>query len=95
MEKGLLHKQIMDFFVRNFDVRQDKEDELDTIESIKKGVEFKGTYFRYICGLSRIEYELYGRDYRRHADLAVDGTDHGIRLGIGNLRFRVDQAFVP
>ena len=25
------------------DVRQDKEDELDTIESIKKGVEFKGT----------------------------------------------------
>lgn len=42
MEKGLLHKQIMDF-VRNFDVRQDKEDELDTIESIKKGVEFKGT----------------------------------------------------
>ena len=54
-----------------------------------------GTYFRYICGLSRIEYELYGRDYRRHADLAVDGTDHGIRLGIGNLRFRVDQSFVP
>ena len=52
-------------------------------------------YTSYICGLSRIEYELYGRDYRRHADLAVDGTDHGIRLGIGNLRFRVDQAFVP
>ena len=43
MEKGLLHKQIMDFFVRNFDVRQDKEDELETIESIKKGIEFKGT----------------------------------------------------
>ena len=99
MEKGLLHKQIMDFFVRNFDVRQDKEDELDTIESIKKGVEFKGTnlwvliFATFVA--SRIEYELYGRDYRRHADLAVDGTDHGIRLGIGNLRFRVDQAFVP
>ena len=43
MEKGLLHKQIMDFFVRNFDVRQEKEDELETIESIKKGIEFKGT----------------------------------------------------
>lgn len=43
MERGLLHKQIRDFFVRNFDVRQDKEDELGTIESIKKGVEFKGT----------------------------------------------------
>lgn len=43
MERGVLHKQIRDFFVRNFDVRQDKEDELGTIESIKKGVEFKGT----------------------------------------------------
>ena len=39
----MLHKQIMDFFVRNFDVRQEKEDELETIESIKKGIEFKGT----------------------------------------------------
>lgn len=38
MEKGLLHKQIRDFFVRNFGVRQEKEDELETIESIKKGV---------------------------------------------------------
>lgn len=43
MEKGLLHKQVRDFFVRNFDVRQEKEDELETIESIKKGIEFKGT----------------------------------------------------
>ena len=43
MEKGLLHKRVMDFFVRNFDVRQEKEDELETIESIKKGIEFKGT----------------------------------------------------
>lgn len=43
MEKGLLHEHIRDFFVRNFDVRQEKEDEKETIESIKKGVEFKGT----------------------------------------------------
>lgn len=43
MEKGLLHKQIRNFFVRNFDVRQEKEDELETIESIRKGIEFKGT----------------------------------------------------
>ena len=41
MEKGLLHKQIMDFFVRNFDVRQEKEDELETIESIKKVMRLK------------------------------------------------------
>lgn len=43
MEKGLLRKQIGDFFIRNFDVRQDKEDERETVESIKKGIEFTGT----------------------------------------------------
>ena len=31
MEKGLLHKQIRDFFVRNFDVRQEKEDEINAV----------------------------------------------------------------
>ena len=84
MEKGLLHKQIMDFFVRNFDVRQDKEDELDTIESIKKGVEFKGTNLWVLIFATFV------------ASLGLNtNSDHGIRLGIGNLRFRVDQAFVP
>lgn len=39
----MLRKQLIDFFVRNFDVRQDKEDERETIESIKKGIEFTGT----------------------------------------------------
>ncbi|MGM9759383.1 MAG: TIGR00341 family protein [Parabacteroides sp.] len=43
MEKGQLYNQVKDFFVRMFDVRQEKENELETIESIKKGVEFKGT----------------------------------------------------
>ncbi len=38
-----MQKAIKDFFIRNFDVRQDKEDELETIEFIKKGIEFKGT----------------------------------------------------
>lgn len=37
-----LHKYIKDFFVRNFDLQHDKEDEAETIESIKRGVEFKG-----------------------------------------------------
>ena len=46
-KKELLHKQIRDFFVRNFDVRQEKEDELETIESIRKGIEFKGRTFGF------------------------------------------------
>src|SRR5574344_639763 len=43
MDKRVFRSKLADFFVRNFDVRQDKEDELETIESIKKGIEFKGT----------------------------------------------------
>ena len=43
MEKESLYAQIKAFFARIFDVRQEKEDEQETIDSIKKGVEFKGT----------------------------------------------------
>ena len=53
-----------------------------------------GTYFRYICGLSLIEYELYGRDYRCHAYLAADGSYHGCGTVGGIERLRTDEAFV-
>ena len=43
MEKGAFYNQVKTFFVRMLDVRQEKENEMETIESIKKGVEFKGT----------------------------------------------------
>ena len=43
MDKRVFRSKLADFFVRNFDVRQDKEDELETIETISKGIEFKGT----------------------------------------------------
>ena len=43
MEKGVFDNRIKRFFIRNLDVWNEKENEADTIESIKKGVEFKGT----------------------------------------------------
>ena len=99
MEKGLLHKQIRDFFVRNFDVRQEKEDELETIESIRKGIEFKGTnlwvliFATFVASLGLNTNST--ADYRCDVDLPTDGAYHGIRPGTGNLRFRPDQAFLP
>ena len=42
METPLL-QQIKFFLTRHFDLRQEKEDEEETIESLKKGVEFRGT----------------------------------------------------
>lgn len=41
--ENIVRARIIAFFKRNFDVRQDKEDEMETIESIRKGIEFKGT----------------------------------------------------
>ena len=42
METPLL-QQVKFFLIRHFDLRQEKEDEQETIESLKKGVEFRGT----------------------------------------------------
>lgn len=41
--ENTLYQQIKTYLIRHFDVRQEKEDEVDTIESLKKGVEFRGT----------------------------------------------------
>ena len=89
MEKGVLHKQIRDFFVRNFDVRQEKEDELETVESIRKGIEFKGTNlwvlifatFVASLGLNTNSTAVIRCD----VNLSADGTYHGVRSRIGHL----------
>lgn len=43
MGKRIVAQAVRDFFVRISMVGQEKEDELETIESIRKGIEFKGT----------------------------------------------------
>ena len=43
MEKDAVNKSIKAFFTRMLDIRQEQENEQETIESIQKGVEFKGT----------------------------------------------------
>ena len=39
MEKDAVNKSIKAFFTRMLDIRQEQENEQETIESIKKGVE--------------------------------------------------------
>ena len=43
MQRSRLNVEIQRFFIRNFDVRQEREDELETIDNIRKGIEFRGT----------------------------------------------------
>ena len=101
MEKGLLHKQIRDFFVRNFDVRQEKEDELETIESIRKGIEFKGTnlwvliFATFVASLGLNTNSTAVIIGAMLISPLMGPAYHGVRPGTGNLRFRPDQAFLP
>ena len=43
MEKEAVNKSIKAYFARMLDIRQEQENEQETIESIQQGVEFKGT----------------------------------------------------
>ena len=67
-------------FLREYlDLRKDKDNELETIDSIRKGVEFKGAnlwilIFAIFIG---IECELYCRNNRCDVDLSVDGAYYG------------------
>ena len=65
MDKRVFRSKLADFFVRNFDVSQDKEDELETIDTISKGIEFKGTKYanstvcRIVGGASRTSQKSF------------------------------------
>lgn len=47
MKNSWVYKQIRGFFSRNFDVRQEKENEQETIESIKKVLNSKELIFGF------------------------------------------------
>ena len=64
-------------FLKDYlDLRKDKDNELETVDSIRKGVEFKGANL-WILIFVGIECKLHSRDYRCHAHLAADGAYHG------------------
>lgn len=69
-------------FLKDYlDLRKDKDNELETVDSIRKGVEFKGANLWILIFaifiLVGIECKLHSRDYRCHAHLAADGVYHG------------------
>ena len=48
MDKSMIYHQIKDFFIRNLDLHQEKEDELDTIESKDYQANGSFTYYRLV-----------------------------------------------
>ena len=72
---------IKSFLGEYLDLRKDKDNELATVDSIRKGVEFKGAnlwilifaIFMASLGLNVNS----SRNYRCHADFSVDGTYYG------------------
>lgn len=73
---------IKTFLKEYLDLRKDKDNELETVDSIRKGVEFKGANLwilsiRHIHGFVGAECEFYRCDYRCYAHLPADGAYHG------------------
>ena len=69
---------IKQFFGEYLDLRKDKDNEALIVESIRNGVEFKGTNLYCFIGL---ECEFYGSDYRCYVDISADGADYGSGAG--------------
>lgn len=77
MNKWNFRSWMSDFFVCNFDVRQDKEDEQKIIESISKGVKFKGPnlwvlIFSTFIASFGFKSQFPGR--YRYANISPDGV---------------------
>ena len=73
---------IKSFLGEYLDLRKDKDNELATVDSIRKGVEFKGAnlwILIFAIFMASLECELYRRDHRCHVDFSVDGAYHGSR----------------
>ena len=64
---------IKSFLGEYLDLKKDKDNELETVDSIRKGVEFKGANLW-------IECQLYSGYYRCHVDFSINGTYHGRRF---------------
>ena len=77
---------IRQFLHEYFDLGKDKDNEAVTVESIRNGVEFKGTnlwilIFAIFIGFFGAECQFYGGNHRRHVDISFDGSYHGSGIG--------------
>lgn len=75
---------IRQFLHEYFDLGKDKDNEAVTVESIRNGVEFKGTNLCDICHFHCFfgaECQFYGGNHRRHVDISFDGSYHGSGIG--------------
>ena len=73
---------IKSFLGEYLDLRKDKDNELATVDSIRKGgrvqrCQFMDFDFCHLYGITRIECKLYRRNHRCHVDFSVDGTYYG------------------
>ena len=70
---------IKSFLGEYLDLRKDKDNELATVDSIRKGVEFKGANLWILIFAIFMACELHCRYYRCHVDFSIDGTYYGSR----------------
>ena len=77
---------IRQFLHEYFDLGKDKDNEAVTVESIRNGVEFKGTnlwiliFAIFIASLG-LNVNSTAVINRRHVDISFDGSYHGSGIG--------------
>ena len=75
---------IKSFLGEYLDLKKDKDNEMETVDSIRKGVEFKGAnlwilIFAIFMASLGLNVNSTAGDYRCHVDFTVDGSYHGCR----------------
>ena len=65
---------IKKFLNEYLDLRKDKDNELETVDSIRKGVE---SDICHLHGVIRSECQFHCRNYRCYVDFPADGSYHG------------------
>ncbi len=74
-------EQFRNYLKGILDSSNERENEAETIDNIRKGINF--------CHLYRFpgtQCKFHGSDHRCHVDLPFNGTDHGYRLRGRNQR---------
>ena len=85
---------IKSFLGEYLDLKKDKDNELATVDSIRKGVEFKGAnlwILIFAIFMASLGLNVYRSNYRCHVDFSADGAYYGSGTLCRTERLRINE----
>ena len=82
-------EQFRNYLKGILDSSNERGNEAETIDNIRKGINFKGSnlwVLIFAIFIAGTQCKFHGSDHRCHVDLPFNGTDHGYRLRGRNQR---------